>query len=64
MIEAHPDVSSLTPATGKITRALLSVFDKTGIVDLATALAARGVKSYLQVARHVFSAKPASMSSP
>ena len=44
MIEAHPDVSSLPPATGKITRALLSVFDKTGIVELAQALSARGVE--------------------
>ena len=44
MIEAHPDVSSLQPASGKITRALLSVFDKTGIVELAQALSARGVE--------------------
>ena len=44
MIEAHQDVSSLPPATGKITRALLSVFDKSGIVELAQALSSRGVE--------------------
>src|SRR3546814_7978706 len=38
---AMPAHSSATPV--KISRALLSVSDKTGLVDLARALAARGV---------------------
>ena len=41
-----------------VTRALISVSDKTGIVDFAAKLAALGVELFLPVARRSCSARP------
>ena len=44
MIAVHPDLSTMPPASGKVTRALISVFDKTGVIELGQALSAAGVE--------------------
>ena len=44
MIAVHPDLSTMPPASGKVTRALISVFDKTGVIELGKALSAAGVE--------------------
>ena len=44
MIAVHPDLSTMPPASGKVTRALISVFDKTGVIELGKALSAAGLK--------------------
>ena len=44
MIDVPGNLSQLPPATGAVHRALISVFDKTGIVALGQALHELGVK--------------------
>lgn len=44
MIEAPSNLAELPPASGAIKRALISVFDKTGVVDFARALHEQGVE--------------------
>lgn len=44
MIAVHADLASLPPASGKVTRALISVFDKTDVLKLAQALSTAGVE--------------------
>ena len=44
MIEAPSNLADLPPASGAIKRALISVFDKTGVVEFARSLHEQGVE--------------------
>jgi phosphoribosylaminoimidazolecarboxamide formyltransferase/IMP cyclohydrolase len=39
----HPDQADMTDQTRRVTRALLSVSDKSGLIEFAQALAGRGI---------------------